>query len=66
MIAGVVEIENETENTTEKGQEVMELRCSGRTMRLLKRYEVNIVVPETNNEDPNSYEDTMKDTDQEK
>ena len=42
----------------------MELRRSSRTIRLLKRYEVNIVVPETNNEAPNSYEDTMNYTKQ--
>ena len=31
-----------------------------------KRYEANIVIPDTNDEDPSSYEEAMVDTDKEK
>ena len=31
-----------------------------------KRYEANIIVPNTNDEDPSTYEDTMVDTNKEK
>ena len=57
MIIRVVDIDNETENITDfLNQKVIIPRCSGRTRRAPDRYEANIVVPDTNDEDPSSYE----------
>ena len=44
----------------------MEPRRSGRTVRLPKHNEVNIVLPDTNDEDPRSYKEAIIDTDKEK
>ena len=41
-------------------------RRSGRIRRPPERYEVNIVVPDTNDEDLSSYEEAMMDSDKEK
>ena len=41
-------------------------RRSGRIRRPPERYEANIVVPDTNDEDPSSYEEAMMDSDKEK
>ena len=41
-------------------------RRSGRIKRAPDHYEANIVVPDTNDEDPSTYEDAMMDTDKEK
>ena len=41
-------------------------RCNGRIRRPPNRYEANIVVPDTNDEDPSTYKDVMMDTDKEK
>ena len=60
----VVDIDNETENIT--GRKVIIPRHSEKIKRPLERYEANIVVPDTNDEDPSTYEDAMMDTDREK
>ena len=41
-------------------------RYSGRIRRAPDRYEANIVVLDTNDEDPSSYEEVMTDSNQEK
>ena len=60
----VVDIDNETENIT--GRKVIIPRCSRRIKRPLERYEANIIVSKTNDEDPSTYEDAMIDIDKEK
>ena len=40
-------------------------RHSGRIKRPLECYEANIVVPDTNDEDPNTYKEAMMDIDKE-
>ena len=47
-------------------QKVIIPKRSGRIRRSPERYEANIVVPDTNDEDPSTYEDAMMDTDKEK
>ena len=67
MTPRVADIENKTENITDKqNQEVITPRCSGRIRRPLDCYEANIIVPDTNDEDPSTYEDAMMDIDKEK
>ena len=67
MITRVVDINNETKNITDfSNQKVIMPRCSGRVRRHPDRYEANIVVPDTNDEDPSSYEEDMMDFDKEK
>ena len=39
---------------------------SGRIRRAPDRYEANIVVPNTNDEDPSSYKEPMRDYDKQK
>ena len=63
----VVDIDNETKNITYlSNQKVIIPRRSGRIRRAPDRYEANIVVPDTNDEDPSSYEEAMMDSDKEK
>ena len=63
----VVDIDNEAENITNlSNQKVIIPRHSGRIRRAPDRYEANIVVPDTNDEDPSSYEEAMMDSDKEK
>ena len=63
----VVDIDNETNNITDKlSQKVIMPRHSGRINRPLDRYEANIIVPDTNDKDPSTYEDTMMNTNKEK
>ena len=63
----VVDIDNEIKNITVKpSHKVIIPRRSGRIRRPLDRYEANVVVPDTNNEDPSSYEETMMDSDKKK
>ena len=59
----VVNIREEEEETTDLSQKVIESRRSGRKIRLPKRYEINIIVPDTNDDDPSSFEDAMIDAD---
>ena len=67
MTARVVNIDHETENITDlSNQKVIIPRRSGRIRRAPDRYEANIVVPDTNDEDPSSYEEAMMDSDKEK
>ena len=67
MTTRVADIDNETENITDlSNQKVIIPRCSGRIRRALDRYEANIVVPDTNDEDPSSYEEAMMDSDKKK
>ena len=55
--------EEEEEETIDLSQKVVEPRRSGREIRLLKCYEINIVVPDTNNNDPISFEEAMVNVD---
>ena len=55
-------------NTREKEKETIDLsqrftepRRSGRKIRLSKRYKINIVVPNTNDDDPSSFKEAMVD-----
>ena len=67
MTTRVVDIDNETNDTTDfSSQKVVIPRRSGRIRRTLEHYEANIVVPDTNDEDPSSYEEAMMDSDKEK
>ena len=68
MTIRVVDIDNEIENITDNkpSQKVIMPRRSGRIRRPPECYEANIVVLDTNNEDPSTYEDAMMDTDKEK
>ena len=67
MTTRVVDIDNKTNDTTDfSSQKVVIPRRSGRIRRPPERYEANIVVPDTNDEDPSSYEEAMMDFDKEK
>ena len=67
MTTRVVDINNETKNITDfSSQKVIMPRRSGRIKRPADRYEANIVVPDTNDEDPSSYEKAMMDSEKEK
>ena len=67
MTTRVVDIDNETDYITDfLNQKVIMPRCSRKVRRRLVRYEANIVVPDTNDEDPSSYEEAMMDSDKEK
>ena len=67
MTTRVVDIDNETNDTTDfSSQKVVIPRRSGRIRRPPERYEANIVVPDTNDEDPSSYKEAMMDSDKEK
>ena len=67
MTTRVVDIDNKTENITDlSNQKVIMPRHSGRIRRAPDRYEANIIVPDTNDEDPSSYEEAMMDSDKEK
>ena len=59
----VVNTREEEEETTDLSQRVVEPRRSRREIRLPKRYEINIVVPDTNDNDPTSFEEAMVDAD---
>ena len=59
----VVNIIEEEEETIDLSQRVVEPRRSGREIRLPKCYEINIIVPDTNDDDPTSFEEAMVDTD---
>ena len=64
MTTRVVDIDNETKNIIDKpSQKDIIPRRSERIRRPLDRYEANIVVPNTNDEDLRTYEDAMMDTD---
>ena len=57
----VVDMDIETENNTnEQCQKVIIPRRSARISRPLEYYQANIVVPDTNDEDPSSYEEAIK------
>ena len=63
MTTRVVDIDNEIENITDiPSQKVVIPRYSGRIKRPLECHEANIVVPDTNDEDPSTYDDAMMDT----
>ena len=64
MTTRVVDIDNEIKNIT--GQKVIIPRRSRRIRRPPECYEANIVVPDTNDEDPSTYEDAVMDTNKEK
>ena len=64
MTTCIVDIDNEIENIT--GQKVIIPRHNGRIKRLPECYEANIVVPDTNDEDPSTYKDAMMETNKEK
>ena len=67
MTTRVVDIDIETNDSTDfSSQKIIMPRRSGRIRRPLERYEANIVVPDTNDEDPSSYEEAMMDFDKEK
>ena len=67
MTIKVVDIENETDNITDfLNQKVIITRRSGRVRSPPDRYEANVVVPNTNDEDPRSYEEVILDFDKEK
>ena len=67
MTTRVIDIDNETDNITDfSNQKVIMPRRSGRVRRPLDRYEANIVVLDTNDKDPRSYEEAMMDSDKEK
>ena len=67
MTISVANIENETDNITDKSsQKVRMPRRSERIRKPPNRYEANIIVPDTNDEDPSTYKDAMIDTDKEK
>ena len=59
--ARVVNIKEEEEETIYLSQKVVESRHSGREIRLSKRYKINIIVPDTNDDDPSSFEEAMVD-----
>ena len=60
----VVDIDNKTKNITHfSNQKVIMPRGSGRIRRAPDRYEANIIVPYTNDEDPSSYEEAIMDFD---
>ena len=66
MTTRVVDIDNEIKNIIDfSNQKVIIPRHSGRIRRALDRYEANIIVPDTNDEDPRSYEEAMMDSDKE-
>ena len=66
MITRVVNIDNETDSITNfSNQKVIMPRHSRRVRRPLDRYEANVIVPDTNNEYPSSYEEAMMDSDKE-
>ena len=66
MTTRVVEIDNETKNIIDfSNQKVIMPRRSGRIIIAQNRYEANIVVPDTNDEDPSSYEKAMMVSDKE-
>ena len=60
----IVDIDNKIKNII--GRKVIMPRHSGRIRRPLNRYKANIIVPNTNDEDPSTYEDVMIETDKEK
>ena len=67
MTTRVVDIDNETENIIDiPSRKAIMPRRSGKIKKPLKCYEANIIVPDTNDEDPSTYEDAMMDTDKEK
>ena len=67
MTTRVVDIDNETKNIIDlSNQKVIIPRRSGRIRRAPDRYEVNIVVPNTNDKDSSTYEEAMMDSDKEK
>ena len=63
----IVDIDHETKNIIDlSNQKVIIPRRSGRMRRAPDHYEANIVVPDTNDEDPSSYDEAMMDSDKEK
>ena len=63
----VVEIDNETENITDLlNRKAIMPKRSGRVSRPPDRNEANVVVPDTNDEDPSSYEEVVMDFNKEK
>ena len=67
MRTRVVDIDNETNDTIDfSSQKVVIPRRSGRIRRPPERYEAIIVVPDINDEEPSSYEETMMYSDKEK
>ena len=67
MTTRVVDMDNETNDITDfSSQKVIMPRRSGRNRRPLECYEANIIVPDTNDEDPSSFEEAMMDFDKEK
>ena len=63
----VVDIDSETKYITDKkNQKIIMPRRSGRIKRPTDHYEANIVVPDTNDEDSNTYEEAMINTEKEK
>ena len=59
----VVDIDNETKDIIDfSSQKVIMPRRSGRIRRPPECYETNIVVPDTNDEDPSSYKEAMIDS----
>ena len=64
MTTRVADIDNKTENIT--GRKFIMSRHSGRIKRPPECYKANIIVPNTNDKDPSTYEDAIMDTDKEK
>ena len=58
--------EEEEEQTTILNQNIPEPRRSGRTIRLPRRYETNVIVFDTNDDDPSSFKEAMISSDKDK
>ena len=66
MTTRVVDIDNETNDITDfSSQKVVIPRRSGRIVRQPDRFEAHVVVPDTNDEDPNSFKEAISDADKE-
>ena len=58
--------EEEEEQTTIPNQNIPEPRRSGRTIRLPRRYETNVIVSDTNDDDPTFFKEAMISSDKDK
>ena len=58
--------EEEEEQTTIPNQNIPEPRRRGRTIRLPRRYETNVIVFDTNDDDPSSFKEAMISSDKDK
>ena len=58
--------EEEEEQTTIPSQNIPKPHHSGRIIRLPRRYETNVIVSDTNNDDPDSFKEAMISSDKDK